>query len=155
MRVGSHSGDPPSIRDGLMPDRALKARMWAGCPVQRECLELEFRTAGAATTGVWGGPGGRRGRCRWRPRRRPAPPGPPWRSPGWAGARAASEGAVAQVERDNDVPPLDVRSGRGPGAERDDGVARLRRAVHLPHVQLLGEDFGRSVHVQQSAPVTA
>jgi WhiB family redox-sensing transcriptional regulator len=49
------SGDPPSIPTGAMPDRALAARMCAGCPVQRECLELELRTAGAATTGVWGG----------------------------------------------------------------------------------------------------
>ena len=38
-----------------MPDRALAARMCAGCPVQRECLELELRTAGAETAGVWGG----------------------------------------------------------------------------------------------------
>jgi WhiB family redox-sensing transcriptional regulator len=49
------SGDPPSIPDGAMPDRALATRMCAGCPVQHECLELELRTAGAATTGVWGG----------------------------------------------------------------------------------------------------
>jgi WhiB family redox-sensing transcriptional regulator len=48
------SGDPPSITAETMPDRALAARMCAGCPVQRECLELELRTAGAATTGVWG-----------------------------------------------------------------------------------------------------
>ena len=38
-----------------MPDRALAARMCAGCPVQRECLEVELRTAGVETTGVWGG----------------------------------------------------------------------------------------------------
>jgi WhiB family transcriptional regulator, redox-sensing transcriptional regulator len=50
------SGDPPSISDDeVMPDRALAARMCAGCPVQSECLEQELRTAGAATTGVWGG----------------------------------------------------------------------------------------------------
>jgi WhiB family redox-sensing transcriptional regulator len=49
------SGDPPSIPSGAMPDRALAARMCAGCPVQRECLELELRTAGTDTTGVWGG----------------------------------------------------------------------------------------------------
>jgi WhiB family redox-sensing transcriptional regulator len=48
------SGEPPSISNEVMPDRALAARMCAGCPVQRECLELELRTAGAATTGVWG-----------------------------------------------------------------------------------------------------
>ena len=49
------SGDPPSIGDGAMPDRALAARMCAGCPVQRECLEVELRTAGVETAGVWGG----------------------------------------------------------------------------------------------------
>ena len=47
------SGDPPRI-EAVMPDRALAARMCAGCPVRRECLELELRTAGAATAGVWG-----------------------------------------------------------------------------------------------------
>jgi WhiB family redox-sensing transcriptional regulator len=49
------SGDPPSFTDAVMPDRALAARLCAGCPVQRECLELELRTAGATTAGVWGG----------------------------------------------------------------------------------------------------
>ena len=49
------SGDPPDIGDEVMPDRALAARMCAGCPVQRECLELELRTTGAETAGVWGG----------------------------------------------------------------------------------------------------
>lgn len=48
------NGDPPDVADVAMPDRALAARSCAGCPVQRECLELELRTAGAATTGVWG-----------------------------------------------------------------------------------------------------
>jgi WhiB family redox-sensing transcriptional regulator len=32
----------------------LAARMCVGCPVQRECLELELRTAGADSVGVWG-----------------------------------------------------------------------------------------------------
>ena len=49
------SGDPPDIGDEVMPDRALAARMCSGCPVQRECLELELRTTGAETAGVWGG----------------------------------------------------------------------------------------------------
>ena len=49
------TADPPSIGDEVMPDRALAARMCAGCPVQRECLELELRTDGAETAGVWGG----------------------------------------------------------------------------------------------------
>lgn len=48
------SGDPPDLADEQEPDRALAARLCAGCPVQRECLELELRTAGATTTGVWG-----------------------------------------------------------------------------------------------------
>ena len=54
MLVGGHERDPPSIDDGAMPDRALAARLCRGCPVQRECLELELRTAGTETTGVWG-----------------------------------------------------------------------------------------------------
>jgi WhiB family transcriptional regulator, redox-sensing transcriptional regulator len=49
------SGDPPDIGGEVMPDRALAARMCAGCPVQRECLELELRTTGVETAGVWGG----------------------------------------------------------------------------------------------------
>jgi WhiB family redox-sensing transcriptional regulator len=36
-------------------DRDLAALLCGGCPVQDECLELELRTAGAATVGVWGG----------------------------------------------------------------------------------------------------
>lgn len=36
------------------PDRELAAAMCAGCPVVHECLELELRTAGANTVGVWG-----------------------------------------------------------------------------------------------------
>lgn len=35
-------------------DRELAAPICAGCPVGRECLELELRTAGYATAGVWG-----------------------------------------------------------------------------------------------------
>ncbi|WP_035283577.1 WhiB family transcriptional regulator [Actinokineospora spheciospongiae] len=35
-------------------DRALAARLCAGCPVVDECLELELRTAGESTVGVWG-----------------------------------------------------------------------------------------------------
>lgn len=36
------------------PDRELAARECAGCPVIDECLELELRSAGADTVGVWG-----------------------------------------------------------------------------------------------------
>jgi WhiB family redox-sensing transcriptional regulator len=35
-------------------DRELATRLCAGCPVIDPCLELELRTAGAGTTGVWG-----------------------------------------------------------------------------------------------------
>jgi WhiB family redox-sensing transcriptional regulator len=35
-------------------DRELAARLCAGCPVIDQCLELDLRTAGASTTGVWG-----------------------------------------------------------------------------------------------------
>lgn len=35
-------------------DRELAARLCAGCPVIEQCLELDLRTAGAGTTGVWG-----------------------------------------------------------------------------------------------------
>ena len=37
-----------------LTDRELAQRTCAGCPVQDECLELELRTAGEDTTGVWG-----------------------------------------------------------------------------------------------------
>ncbi|WP_033294190.1 WhiB family transcriptional regulator [Amycolatopsis jejuensis] len=46
-----HDGDPPPAAS----DRELAARLCAGCPVQDMCLELELRTGGAATVGVWGG----------------------------------------------------------------------------------------------------
>lgn len=35
-------------------DREVAARICAGCGVRDECLELEFRTTGFATLGVWG-----------------------------------------------------------------------------------------------------
>ncbi len=47
-------GDPPTWLDNEHEDRALAARLCAGCPVQDECLELELRLAGDQTTGVWG-----------------------------------------------------------------------------------------------------
>ncbi|WAL63760.1 WhiB family transcriptional regulator [Amycolatopsis cynarae] len=37
-----------------LPDRALAAWTCAGCPVIDQCLELELRTGGADTLGVWG-----------------------------------------------------------------------------------------------------
>lgn len=50
----SSAGSPPWA-DDEMTDRELAARMCAGCPARDECLELELRTAGADTVGVWGG----------------------------------------------------------------------------------------------------
>lgn len=47
--------DEPDWHDVAMTDRELATRMCAGCPVRDECLELELRTAGEHTIGVWGG----------------------------------------------------------------------------------------------------
>jgi WhiB family transcriptional regulator, redox-sensing transcriptional regulator len=49
------SGDPPAWAGKGPPDRDLALRLCAGCPVRRECLEFELRTAGPYTVGVWGG----------------------------------------------------------------------------------------------------
>lgn len=46
--------EPPCWLDGDNTDRQLAARLCAGCPVQQECLELELRTSGDLTVGVWG-----------------------------------------------------------------------------------------------------
>jgi WhiB family redox-sensing transcriptional regulator len=48
------TGEEPAWTGDDAADRMLTAPICARCPVQRECLELEFRTAGFATTGVWG-----------------------------------------------------------------------------------------------------
>jgi WhiB family redox-sensing transcriptional regulator len=37
-----------------LTDRELAARICAGCRVRQECLELELRTSGDQTLGVWG-----------------------------------------------------------------------------------------------------
>ncbi|HEY2696054.1 MAG TPA: WhiB family transcriptional regulator [Pseudonocardiaceae bacterium] len=37
-----------------LTDRQLAAQLCRRCPVQDECLELEMRTAGESTVGVWG-----------------------------------------------------------------------------------------------------
>lgn len=47
-------GEPPGLTGIGTPDRELATRFCAGCPVQDECLELELRTAGEQTVGVWG-----------------------------------------------------------------------------------------------------
>lgn len=44
----------PELTGEDTPDRELAAAMCAGCPVIDECLELELRTAGEDTVGVWG-----------------------------------------------------------------------------------------------------
>jgi WhiB family redox-sensing transcriptional regulator len=44
-------GEPPAAHT----DRELATLLCGGCPVQDECLELDLRTGGAATVGVWGG----------------------------------------------------------------------------------------------------
>lgn len=44
----------PELSGVDTPDRELGARLCAGCPVMDECLELELRTAGENTVGVWG-----------------------------------------------------------------------------------------------------
>lgn len=45
-------GEPPWCGEHLT-DRQLAALMCTGCPVQDPCLELELRTAGEHTVGVW------------------------------------------------------------------------------------------------------
>jgi WhiB family redox-sensing transcriptional regulator len=53
MLLYADEDEPDWTRDDLT-DRELAARICAGCPVRLECLELEFRIAGATTLGVWG-----------------------------------------------------------------------------------------------------
>ena len=48
------TGEEPQWTGDDAADRELTAPICGRCPVQRECLELEFRTAGCATAGVWG-----------------------------------------------------------------------------------------------------
>lgn len=47
-------GGVPQWTGEARSDRELAARLCAGCPVRDECLELELRTAGPVTVGVWG-----------------------------------------------------------------------------------------------------
>jgi WhiB family redox-sensing transcriptional regulator len=44
----------PMWTESKATDRDLAAHICAGCPVVDECLELDFRTAGTTTLGVWG-----------------------------------------------------------------------------------------------------
>jgi WhiB family redox-sensing transcriptional regulator len=47
--------DEPETAGSNTTEREFAAQVCAGCCVQNACLELEFRTAGSATLGVWGG----------------------------------------------------------------------------------------------------
>ena len=51
---GLWPAEEPNWDDCASSDRRLAARLCAGCPVIDQCLELDLRTAGACTTGVWG-----------------------------------------------------------------------------------------------------
>ncbi|MGH3834338.1 MAG: WhiB family transcriptional regulator [Pseudonocardiaceae bacterium] len=46
--------EEPDWDDCAPSDRSLAARLCAGCPVIDQCQELDLRTAGTDTTGVWG-----------------------------------------------------------------------------------------------------
>ncbi|MFN2496879.1 MAG: WhiB family transcriptional regulator [Pseudonocardiaceae bacterium] len=46
--------EEPDWDEAAPSDRVLAARLCAGCPVTGPCLELDLRTAGVHTTGVWG-----------------------------------------------------------------------------------------------------
>ncbi|MGW7533442.1 WhiB family transcriptional regulator [Amycolatopsis sp. NPDC054798] len=53
MWVTAHRAEPDSAGSGF-PDREAAAHICAGCGVRDACLELEFRTEGFDTLGVWG-----------------------------------------------------------------------------------------------------
>jgi WhiB family transcriptional regulator, redox-sensing transcriptional regulator len=53
MWIDVGTEEPTSMGDKVT-DRELAATICAGCSVADECLELEFRTAGFTTLGVWG-----------------------------------------------------------------------------------------------------
>jgi WhiB family transcriptional regulator, redox-sensing transcriptional regulator len=44
----------PDLTGEVLTDRELAARICASCTVRWACLELELRTAGAQSLGVWG-----------------------------------------------------------------------------------------------------
>lgn len=48
------TGTEPEWTHDDRTDRQITASICADCPVQRECLELEFRQSGSATQSVWG-----------------------------------------------------------------------------------------------------
>jgi WhiB family transcriptional regulator, redox-sensing transcriptional regulator len=49
------NGDPPQLTSNSLSDPELALWLCGHCPVRDECLELELRTAGEQTAGVWGG----------------------------------------------------------------------------------------------------
>ena len=53
MWIGVGADEPMWMGDKIT-DRELAAIICAGCPVADECLELEFRTDGFISLGVWG-----------------------------------------------------------------------------------------------------
>lgn len=53
MRPTATDEQPPWMTDH-MDDRELATRLCGGCPVRDVCLELDLRTAGQDTVGVWG-----------------------------------------------------------------------------------------------------
>jgi WhiB family redox-sensing transcriptional regulator len=46
--------EEPDWDDCAPSDRRLAAQLCAGCPVIDQCRELDLRTTGTGTTGVWG-----------------------------------------------------------------------------------------------------
>jgi WhiB family redox-sensing transcriptional regulator len=46
--------EPTWSGDNAVTDRELAANICGGCSVADECLELEFRSTGFTTLGVWG-----------------------------------------------------------------------------------------------------
>ena len=53
MEISADDGPPRWLHENGT-DQELAARLCRGCPVQRECLELELRMFGDQTVGVWG-----------------------------------------------------------------------------------------------------
>jgi WhiB family redox-sensing transcriptional regulator len=78
-----------------LTDREMAARICAGCPVRDECLELELRTSGDATLGVWGALPAEDVRAVW---------------PAWRSRRRRRGGQLG------DAPPGDAGAGGGEGA---------------------------------------
>jgi WhiB family redox-sensing transcriptional regulator len=50
----STSDEYPEWTGSFRADQELAARVCADCPVQRECLEWDFRSRGHERAGVWG-----------------------------------------------------------------------------------------------------